>query len=309
LAWVLHRVLRLRGVRDDWRLKAFVVLFSVVLSDIEPVQQTLRWGQINILLMALVLLDLTRPAHARFRGFGVGLAAGIKLTPLIFLPYLLITKQWRAAAWAVAVFGATLVVGFAVFPSDSITFLPAHGQVGPVSDHANIVFNQAVTGPLARAAHRGLPPQPLAIILELVLAAAGLLLARRAHNRGEELLALLLVGLTGCAVSPISWAHHWVWFAPLVVWLGCKAATSQDRSRSAWAGAALALAGATFIWAQKTTPWANTDLPFAVNAGFCYWSQTDPVLAMISGSWYMILYLVILAGFWRFLCAKPPSLA
>ena len=90
----------------------------------EPVQQTLALGQVNLLLMLLVVADLLTPDALRGRtrwwhGIGIGLAAGVKLTPLIFIPYLLLVRRYRQAATAAGVFAATVALGYAVLPRDS----------------------------------------------------------------------------------------------------------------------------------------------------------------------------------------------
>jgi alpha-1,2-mannosyltransferase len=45
------------------------------------------------------------------------------------------------------------------------------------------------------------------------------------YRQGERLLSITLTGLTGVTVSPFSWAHHWVWFVPLIVWVVHRALT------------------------------------------------------------------------------------
>ena len=76
-------------------------------------------GQVNLVLMALILWDLTQPDTDKTRwwkGFGTGVAAGIKLTPLIFIPYLLVARKFRQAAMACAGFAFTVLLGFAILP-------------------------------------------------------------------------------------------------------------------------------------------------------------------------------------------------
>ena len=63
-------------------------------------QRTLFLGQIELVLMALVAWDLLQPDRRWWKGVGVGVAAGIKLVPLIFIPYLLLTRRFRQAAVA-----------------------------------------------------------------------------------------------------------------------------------------------------------------------------------------------------------------
>src|SRR6202044_3136848 len=92
----------------------------------EPVQQTLSLGQVNLLLMALITADLLTGAAlvpgARTRwwhGIGIGIAAGVKLTPLIFIPYLLLIRRYRQAAVAAVTFAVTIALGYAILPRDS----------------------------------------------------------------------------------------------------------------------------------------------------------------------------------------------
>jgi len=85
----------------------------------EPVQRALHWGQVDLLLMALVVWDLCQPGHRRWQGAGIGLAAAVKLVPLIFIPYLLLTRRPRQAAVALATFLALAGVGFLALPSAS----------------------------------------------------------------------------------------------------------------------------------------------------------------------------------------------
>lgn len=90
---------------------------------LEPVRTALTYGQVDILVAAAVLYDLTRPDTSRYKGVAIGLAAGLKLTPAIFVAYLLITRRYRAAATAAAAFAGTVAVGFAVLPASSVWYV------------------------------------------------------------------------------------------------------------------------------------------------------------------------------------------
>ncbi|WP_447039007.1 glycosyltransferase 87 family protein [Streptomyces sp. DSM 118878] len=182
---------------------------------LEPVFQTVLFGQINLALACLVLWDLTRPPGAVGKGFALGVAAGIKLTPAVFIAYLLLRGRVREAGTAVAAFAGTVLLGALVLPSASVDFwtrrLFETGRVGK----AWIVDNQSLQGLVARVLH---DPEPgLAWAGAAVLAgAAGLWAARRARGEAHGLLA---AALTALLVSPISWSHHWVWCVPLLALL------------------------------------------------------------------------------------------
>ncbi len=120
---------------------------------LEPVWTTLRYGQIDIVIATLVLCDLSRADSSRWKGAGIGLASGLKLTPAIFAVYLLASRRYRAAGVSLAVFAGTVLAGFACAPGDSAelwgeAFIDPE-RVGRVENAAN----QSLRGALARVLH------------------------------------------------------------------------------------------------------------------------------------------------------------
>ena len=107
------------GCRAGLARLGSTLLLAAALFWTEPVQRTMYLGQIELVLMALVMWDLCQPAARKWQGIGLGVAAGIKLVPLIFVPYLLLTRRYRQAAVAAATFAGTVLIGFAVLPADS----------------------------------------------------------------------------------------------------------------------------------------------------------------------------------------------
>ena len=104
----------------SWRVRAGgMLLTAAAVFWTEPVIRNINLGQIDLALMALVVWDMTQPDRRWWKGAGVGIAAGIKLVPLIFIPYLLLTRRFRQAIAATAAFAATVVIGFIVLPADS----------------------------------------------------------------------------------------------------------------------------------------------------------------------------------------------
>lgn len=210
--------LRLLGYRHDRSLRLISVLLASFLLWLEPVWLTITLGQINIVLMLLVLWDSSHQ-DSRWKGIGIGLASGIKLTPLIFIGYLLLTRRYRVAATALATFIGTVATGFLILPADAVkywtgTFISASRIGDPASPS-----NQSLAGMFSRfAGVDSLPAWPWLTAAALI-GSAGLALAVLAHRRDEVLLGVTLVGLTATVISPFSWDHHWVWFIPLIVFL------------------------------------------------------------------------------------------
>ena len=222
----------------------------------EPVQQTLGLGQVNLLLMLLIVADLlTADAPSgRTRGWhgvGIGIAAGVKLTPLIFIPYLLLIRRFRQAATAAAVFVATVVLGYVILPRDSGTYW-ADGLFGRAN---RIVFlgtrgNQSLRGVLTRLAGSvtaGTIPWIATAVLVLII---GLIAAAVLYRAGQPVPAMLACALTGLLVSPLSWDHHWVWVAPGLALLADLGARARGVVRAAWWAATAGLVLVFGAWPQ-----------------------------------------------------------
>ncbi|MGZ8178148.1 glycosyltransferase 87 family protein [Williamsia sp. SKLECPSW1] len=217
LLWVVWMGYRSLGHRPGVTLALLTVATAAVASLLEPVRTTVWYGQINLFLMVVILWDLLRGSSSRTRGFAVGLAAGVKLTPAFFVVYLAVTRQWRAVVAAGITLAATIALGFAVIPRQSWMFWTDKvfdsQRVGATRSPAN----QSLRGALASALGTAHPSTVLWLATCIVAVVLGSTAAWLAHRHGDELLALTLTGMTTTAVSPFSWGHHWVWFVPLLV--------------------------------------------------------------------------------------------
>jgi alpha-1,2-mannosyltransferase len=185
----------------------------------EPVRSSLLDGQVNLVLIGAVVVDVfVMPPRAR--GILIGLAAAIKLTPLVFVVYLLVAREHRAAARACASFLVATALSWLVLPGDSATFWlhqafsPGH-KGGTMSD-----WNQSWWGFVGR-----LPASDGWVRMAVWLAACaatlclGAYVARRCAEQGRRADGLFAIAITGLLVSPVSWTHHWSWLAVIPVLL------------------------------------------------------------------------------------------
>ncbi|MGC4761264.1 glycosyltransferase family 87 protein [Micromonospora sp. DT46] len=223
--WLLAPVIARHGLPRVFSLTVAVLLVLAV----ESTRETITFGQINMLLVVLILADLlfAVPRASRWAGVGVGLATALKLFPGIFIVYLLATRRWRAAAVASATAAAATLLAAAVAPRDSWRFwtheLWATDRVG----RTDYTGNQSLFGLLSRITAPEKPHQLLWLLLVAAIAGYGLWRAARAARAGDTLTGLALTGLVGSLVSPITWTHHIYWFIPAVVVL-TDAALSAD---------------------------------------------------------------------------------
>ncbi len=221
--------------RHGWPLPFAWIAAVPVLFLLDPVRETVGYGQVNLLLLALVLADAAALDRGhRWAGVGIGLAAAVKVTPALFVPYLLLTGRRRAAAVAAGTAAAATLLAAAVAPDTSWRFwtrvLWQTRRVGRVDETGN----QSLLGGLARLTDPHQPPRALWAVLALVVLVIAFRRAVRASRTGDELAGLALVGLTACLVSPISWTHHLVWVVPALVVLVDVAAGRAPAPGSAW---------------------------------------------------------------------------
>jgi alpha-1,2-mannosyltransferase len=194
-----------------WAVSA--LLGGVATLALEPVRSNFDYGQINVILMVLVVADLTRPP-GRWRGVPVGLAAAVKLTPLVYLVYFAAARQWRAVVRGAATFIGLTAVSWAVLPSGSSRywlheFFDAK-RTGPLG----IVSNQSWNGMVHRSPfHSGHVGTAVWIVLSLATLAVGVVLTRWLVGEHRSAEAVMVLALTEVLISPVSWTHHWSWLA------------------------------------------------------------------------------------------------
>ena len=249
---------------------------GIAAVGLEPVWQNLTFGQVNMVIVLMVLVDLLWPDR-RWAGVLVGVAAAVKLTPLVFVVLLVLVGRRTAAGRALVTFAATVAIGFVVMPASAATYwtdgLVDASRVGPPA----LAHNQSVFGVLTRVLDE--PPSTLVWLAFAGPVALAVLLAASAWwKRGDRVLGTCLGALAMLLLSPISWSHHWVWAVPVTLAL-------WERSRwlaAAWTALFVArpvvwpawgsgrelgwdlpqqVAGNAYVWAALViAAWAALDL-------------------------------------------------
>jgi alpha-1,2-mannosyltransferase len=196
--------------RHSWPLVTGCALTFCALLVFEPVQATFGLGQINLLLLVLVCFDQRILRGNRWAGIGIGIAAAIKLTPAVFIGYLLVSRKYRAALVATGTAVAVTLLSWIAASDPSSQFWTSSlwdtGRVGQLA----ALPNQSLRGVVAR----------LGIATTWWLAAAVLVMAiwlvrvLRAARSDNADAAFALTGVVGCLISPVTWSHHLVWVLP-----------------------------------------------------------------------------------------------
>ncbi|AGL14924.1 glycosyltransferase 87 family protein [Actinoplanes sp. N902-109] len=186
-------------------------LLALLLTLSAPVSSDLKYGQVSLFLAAMVAVDLLALRHHRAQGVLIGVAAAIKLTPLIFIPLLWLSGRRRAAVVATATFAAAGVLAAIALPGDSWRFWTA--EVTHVSrlGYVTNIGNQSLNGALLRFDF----PTPIRAATVLLigggLAAFALWHSSRLARAHDWFSALVITGTASVILSPVSWTHHQLW--------------------------------------------------------------------------------------------------
>jgi alpha-1,2-mannosyltransferase len=262
---------------------------------LQPVRLTFNLGQINVLLVLLILADLTCDLRVGRnpipRGVLIGFAAAVKLTPLIFIPFLFLTKRMRAACTALAAFvGCNLVVAV-VAPRATWQFWTKYSsELGRIGN-ADYTSDQNLRAFLLRVDH-GTAPSLVLLSLSILIAVGGISLSVAAYRVSSPFLAMLVCAVTGLLVSPVTWSHHLVWVVPVIGWF----LLGSDRPRFGWVWASLT---AILFW---TAPiWR---IPYANNR-----ELSETPVHFVLGNSYFFAMTAFLVGIAVLLAARTRSIA
>ena len=220
---------------------------------VEPARSTFDYGQVNAVLLGLVVADLLL-VPSRHRGWLVGLAAAVKLTPIVFVLVPLVERDLRSAARTVLGFVALSGVTWALWPGPCTHYwlhqVASPGQIGPVGGAAN----QSLYGVLHRAPFPSTGEPALWAVAGLAVLAMTCVAARGALGRGDRLGAVLAVALCGLLVSPVSWSHHWIWVVLVPVVVARRGAAGPGPAVRVALGGLLAVAVAAPYWWWSSGP-------------------------------------------------------
>ncbi|KAA0023197.1 DUF2029 domain-containing protein [Antrihabitans cavernicola] len=219
-----------------WSAGAVLVVSFVL----EPIFSTYDYGQINMVLMALVILDCLPKKTPWPRGLLIGAVAAIKLTPAVFVLYLLVRKDFRASVVAGLSFAACTAVGFLLATTDSTKYwtevLVDSNRIGKPAYPGD----QSLTGVLARLGMDSLR-MPVWVLLSAAVLAVAAVGMHRALRADQPALALCVNAMAGLLVSPISWSHHWVWIVPMLLVLGVLAYRRRSVGLATWVSVGVVL--------------------------------------------------------------------
>ena len=274
--WSTARVVPGPAWLRRWWLTALIVAAAAIW--LEPIKSNFAFGQINVVLMTLVIADCVPRRTPWPRGLLLGLGIALKLTPAVFLLYFLLNRDKRAMLTALASFVAATLAGFVLAWHDSWQYWSDTIRDTDRIGAASLNTNQNVAGTLARlglSEHARFLPWVAACLLVLALTVWA---ARRVLRADEPTLAVICIALFGLVVSPVSWSHHWVWMLPTVVVTAVLAWRHRNAALAVISAAGIAL----MVWTPIDL------LPKHHELGAVWWRQ----LAGVSYLWWALAAIV-----------------
>jgi alpha-1,2-mannosyltransferase len=231
------------------RPAVFAVVFAAC-AYLFPLRDEMRFGQVDLVLLAMAVADCAARRPPWPRGVLVGLATAIKLVPGVFIVYLWLSGRRRAALTAALVALAGTLGAWLLLPHDSVTY-----WTSALFDPGRLGFNagtsdQALRGLLLRAFLPGRLPAVVWAAADAVVVVAGFALVRRLARDSREMEAIAVTALVGVLASPVSWIHHYV---VVVVVIGAILADGRAPGR-------VVLAAGTAAYFALTIPWWGLSL-------------------------------------------------
>ena len=226
------------------RPAVFAVVFTAC-AYLFPVRDEMRFGQVDLVLLALAVADCAAREPRWPRGALVGLATAVKLVPGVFVLYLWLSGRRRAAVTAALVAAGVTLAAWLLLPRDSVTYWTSAifdpGRLGSNSGTSD----QSLRGLLLRAFSPAGLPAVIWVAVAAAVVAGGFAAVRRLARQARDTEAMAVTALVGVLASPVSWIHHYV-----VVVLVTGAILADGRARRR-----VALATGTAVYFALTIPW------------------------------------------------------
>jgi alpha-1,2-mannosyltransferase len=242
-----------------WSPLVLGVLVALMICPM-PLRDQVRFGQVDLFLVALCVVDCATPRPRWPRGLLVGLAMAVKLVPGVFLVYLLITRRREAAVNALFTAAGATLLAFALLPRDSVDFWFGALLEGDRVGSNYVTSNQALRGFLLRMYWPDMVTAWVWLASAALLAWVGFRYARGlsllgasgrlspADSWSAEQAGIAVTGLVAVIIGPVSWIHHLAWIVPVI---GALAGDGRNARRC------LAATG-VWVFYALTIPWWGT---------------------------------------------------
>ena len=270
-------VLRDMGAEVTQRLLCKSFAWSCVsVIALEPARSGIDYGQIEFILMFIVVADLLVMASP-YRGIGIGLAAAVKITPLVFVIVLVVSRDLKSVIRATVSFLAWTALSWLFWPGLSRVYwfhdVSHPARVGTIAYGGNQSWYAILHRPPFPASGSGFAW----LLLSFITLAVSTFVAWRCVSINQKAPAIVSIALAGLLISPISWTHHWIWILLIPALMVCYRSSDVPQSvRIMLWGLIVLTIAAPYWWFSRGIPADVFEavLPLWTSAVLVVWSAT-----------------------------------
>jgi len=231
------------STRTAWLLAGLILMSA-------PVTVNLYWGQSQLIILALMAAAMRSMEHKRDGAAGLLIAAAalLRAYPLLLVGYLLITRRWRALAFATAGIAAGVLVTVAALGLTQVLSF-VHGAIW-LTDYSvvNRVDNLSLgpfvsrtfwtlTGTAAGSSTDWIRRAAIAVA-DVLLFAVTIRATLLDSNRGDPDWRIYSLWIaTAIMLSPVAWHHYLLLLIIPFVQLVASASRGRSSSRAIWMAA------------------------------------------------------------------------
>jgi alpha-1,2-mannosyltransferase len=284
-------VLTLRWLRPPAWAVAAIVCATLTFY---PLWIDVVQGQANLLVLLLVTAGIFGIGQGRPRfAAALGVAAALKLTPIILLAWLLLDRRLREAGWMLGAAVAVTVAAALWRIDDTVTFFQ---RVLPTLAHGTAFYaNQSLEGVIARIATINPYAKPWVVVPGVSLLAVILIIALIgfwfwwSNGQPELIRAAAFLPLLPLA-SSVTWSHHLVILLP-VIWLGVIAIAQRG-----WPIPSMMAMGALLLLFSVVARWPAG--PAFGQPGFRAAQSGDPAVFVVANAMFFGTLTLFLLAPW-----------
>lgn len=190
-------------------------IFSVLNFTFFPLKFTLGMGQVNtfvLLCISLFLYFTVKRKNDIFAGNVIAFAIGMKLYPILLIPYLLLVKKWKILMSVALTMSSVIFLSLAFFGYEIHLFFLNEVLPSLTNGWKDYYYNQSISGFVSVILSEERNRQffyTIGSAFFLIPALIILLLKRKKY-----LYSVSLILITSLLVNKFSWQHHYVLLIP-----------------------------------------------------------------------------------------------
>ncbi len=181
---------------------------------VPPIYECFALGQIGLILFYLTFIDYFSESN-KLNGVFLGIAAGVKLYPVLFIFAWISQKKYKESITAITTAVMLNLLAYFIWPSSSMYFFKkiifGGAEISHLLEGIKRLGSSSVISPLIRSPFNLGSENKLALIgLIATYALITIFISLKLHNEGYVLTAFIVIAFTSATCSIVTWDHYFV---------------------------------------------------------------------------------------------------